>query len=98
MDILVGHLRLVVYVEGQRIVVLPEPGVSVAEIPECHAVDDVLVLTEHAEHTGVLVGQVLLQRVIDGSTVTAEGQLTAHLLIGADVKFGDVDVVDHLFI
>ena len=60
-DILVRHLRLVVRVERQRIIVLSEPRVAVAEIPEGHAVDNVLVLAEYAEHAGVLVSQKLFQ-------------------------------------
>ena len=40
----------------------------------------------------------MFQRVGNGSTVAAKGQLTTHLLVSADVELSDVDVVDHLLI
>ena len=50
-------------------------------------------LTEHLETTGILVSEVLLHRVGDGSSLTAERQTTTHLLVDTDVELGDVDVL-----
>ena len=93
LDIFVGHLGLVVGVERQRVVVLSEPGVAVGEVPEGHAVDDVAVLAQHVEHTGILVGEVLLHAVAHCHALAAELQLSAHLGVDADVELGHVDVL-----
>ena len=50
-------------------------------------------LAEHTEATGILVGQILLHRVGDSSTLAAELQATTHLLVDTDVELGDMDVL-----
>ena len=92
----IGLLGPVVLVEEEGGVVDAEPGVAVADIPESDAVDDVLVLAEHLEEAHVLV---LLEGALpvgDPGLALVEAQAAAHVLVDADVQFGDVDVLDHL--
>ena len=49
-------------------------------------------LAEHAEATGILIGQVLLHRVSYGSTFAAELQATTHLFVNTDIELGDMDM------
>ncbi len=78
-------------------VVHTQPGVLVAEVPEGDVLDDVGVLAEDLEQTGILV---FLQGTDIGSLglglATGEAQLTTALGVGTEVELGDVDDVDNL--
>ena len=78
-------------------VVDTHPGVTVAQIPECHTVHHVLMLAQHTEQAVVLV---VLQGLHVGShwlrLATREAQLSTHLRVHADVQFGDVDMLHQL--
>ena len=96
-DSAVAGLRAIVLVEGQRMVVDTQPRVLVAEVPEGHVVDDVGMLAEHLEQTGILVG--LKRRHVSGhglSLATREHQLTAALVVHTEVEFGNVDMLYQL--
>ena len=78
-------------------VVHTQPGVLVAEVPEGDILDDVGVLAEYLEQTGILV---FLQSADIGGLwlclTTGETQLSTALRIGTEVELGDVDDVDDL--
>ena len=58
---IVGRLGLALPIEEQRVVhALPrkivQPALAVVQVPERHAVDDVIILAEESEQLGVLLG------------------------------------------
>ena len=78
-------------------VVDTQPGVTVTQVPECHTVDDILMLAQHLEDAVILVSehgvQIAGQRTI---LTTRELQLSAHFLIDANVEFRNMDVLHKL--
>ena len=88
-------LGLEVLVEQKGIVRSAYPRILIRKVPEGDNVNLVLIATKGAEERVVLVFVQSAHIRLDLHTLATELQLTAHLLIGADVEFGDVDVVDY---
>ena len=85
-----------VLVKEQRVIVRPEPGILVGEIPECDGFDFVAVLAQGAEEVEVLPFKSGADFRREGGTCLVGVEVNSLLLFGALVRVCNMEVVHHL--